>query len=304
MTGFPAGFKNSCILGGVAVLQAQSTMLTQDQISHYHHQGYVVLTHAIPKQPIEQLKAAALEIVDHFDIDKHRTVFKTSDRDAGRDDYFFNSAENIHCFLEEHALDEDGTLLKPARLAINKIGHAMHDLHPAFRSFCQQPLLGQLIRDIGFQNPLLWQSMYIFKQPRIGGEVRWHQDASYLISEPASVTGIWIAIEDANRDNGCLWVQPGGHRSPLREIYLVDWVKREGTLKRLDTTPWPDKEDAVALEVPYGSVVIFHDHMPHYSSQNFSQHSRHAFSLHVAEKTSRWSEMNWLQRPALGDFKL
>jgi phytanoyl-CoA hydroxylase len=44
------------------------------------------------------------------------------------------------------------------------------------------------------------------------------------------VTGIWIAIEDANRGNGCLWVQPGGHRSPLREIYQVDWVKGEGKL--------------------------------------------------------------------------
>ena len=279
-------------------------MLTEDQVNHYHSQGYLVLEKAIAATDIAKLKAAALEIVDNFDIDNNRTVFKTSDRDSGRDDYFFNSAEDIYCFLEEDALDKDGNLLKPARLAINKIGHAMHDLNPAFEEFCRLPIFGRLLRDIGYQSPLLWQTMYIFKQPHIGGEVRWHQDGSYLISEPASVIGIWIAVEDASRDNGCLWVQPGGHRSKLREIYQVDWEKRDGVLSKRDDTPWPTSDDAIAVEVPLGSMVIFHDHMPHYSSQNLSEHSRHAFTLHAAEKSSSWPSENWLQRPTLGDFEL
>jgi len=279
-------------------------MLSEGQIRQYHENGFLVLEAAIAKQDIEKLKNAALQIVDAFDISSHRAVFSTSDRDSGRDDYFFDSAENIHCFLEEGALDQDGELLKPARLAINKIGHAMHDLDPAFRAFCQQALFGQVLRDIGYVAPQLWQTMYIFKQPHIGGEVRWHQDGSYLISHPSTVTGIWIAIEDANRDNGCLWVQPGGHRSPLRQIYEVDWTKREGVLTDLDSTPWPGIDGAVAVEVPLGSVVIFHDHMPHYSSQNRSDFSRHAFTLHVAEKAASWSGSNWLQRRTLGDFAL
>jgi phytanoyl-CoA hydroxylase len=271
---------------------------------HYQENGYMVFEKIIPLEEISQLKAAAVQIVDDFDIDQHRTVFTTTDRDSGRDDYFFDSAENIHCFLEEGALDKRGHLIRPARLAINKVGHAMHDLHPVFNRFCRLPLFGKILRAIGYQAPLLWQTMYIFKQPHIGGEVRWHQDGSYLISDMPTVTGIWIAIEDANRDNGCLWVQPGGHRSPLREIYQVDWQRREGRLTDLDPTPWPDINDALAVEVPAGSVVIFHDHMPHYSSQNHSEHSRHAFTMHVAEQSSRWSGKNWLQRPALGDFSL
>ena len=277
-------------------------MLNQEQKDHYLNQGFLVLENAIQISDIEGLKAAALEIVDNFDIDNNRTVFKTSDRDSGRDDYFFDSAEKVHCFLEEDALDADGDLIKPAYLAINKIGHAMHDLNPVFKEFCQLPIFGQVVRDLGIQNPLLWQTMYIFKQPHIGGEVRWHQDASYLISDPATVTGIWIAIEDANRGNGCLWVQPGGHRTPLREIYQVK--DGDGVLTQLDSTPWPDTDSGIAVEVKAGSVVIFHDHMPHYSSQNLSENSRHAFTLHVADKSSGWSEKNWLQRPALGDFEL
>ena len=279
-------------------------MLSKTQITQYQNNGYLVLEEAITKAEIESLKAAALQIVDEFDINRHRAVFTTSDRDSGRDDYFFDSAENVHCFLEEGALGSDGELLKPPRLAINKIGHAMHDLNPVFREFCRLPLFGQVLRDIGYRAPLLWQTMYIFKQPHIGGEVRWHQDGSYLISDPATVTGIWVAIEDANRNNGCLWVQPGGHRSPLREIYQVDWTKHEGVLTDVDKTPWPTADEAIAVEVPAGSVVIFHDHMPHYSSQNRSDFSRHAFTLHVAEKSSRWSGSNWLQRRSLGDFEL
>jgi phytanoyl-CoA hydroxylase len=277
-------------------------MLNENQIRQYREQGFLVLEKALPEQEIDQLKAAALEIVDQFDIDQHRTVFQTNDRDSGRDDYFFDSAENVHCFLEEDALDKDGNLVKPPRLAINKIGHAMHDLNPAFNSFCQLPILGKIFRDIGYRDPLLWQTMYIFKQPHIGGEVRWHQDASYLISDPIGVTAMWIAIEDAHRDNGCLWVQPGGHRSPLREIYQVDSESRTGVLSQLDSKPWPVSEEAVAVEVPKGSIVLFDDHMPHYSSQNRSEHSRHAFTLHVAEKNSNWVEENWLQRPTLGDY--
>ena len=279
-------------------------MLNEDQKSHYQEQGFLVLENVIPAVKLAELKSAALKIVDDFDISKHRSVFSTSDRDSGRDDYFYESAENIHCFLEEGAIDANGDLIKPARLAINKIGHAMHDLNPVFNSFCRQPIFAEVLRTIGYRDPLLWQSMYIFKQPHIGGEVRWHQDASYLISDPGSVTGVWVAIEDANQGNGCLWVQPGGHRSKLREIYQVDWANREGKLSDLDKTPWPGGKDAVAVEVPAGSVVVFHDHMPHYSSANLSEHSRHAFTMHVSEKNSEWPSANWLQRPTLGDFQL
>jgi phytanoyl-CoA hydroxylase len=278
-------------------------MLNPDQVTQFQQQGFLVLENAFSAQELACVSQAAMEIVADFDIDRHRTVFTTTDRDAGRDDYFFNSAEAVHCFLEEGALDDDGELNRAKDLAINKIGHAMHDLVPAFTDFCRLPLIGRVLRDIGYRAPALWQSMYIFKQPGIGGEVRWHQDASYLVAGAPGVTGIWIAIEDATRDNGCLWMQPGQHLSPLREIYEVDWQARSGNLRRLDNTPWSTGE-AVALEVAAGSAVIFNQRMPHYSSQNTSDRSRHAFTLHVAEAAAQWHEKNWLQRPNLGLFAL
>jgi phytanoyl-CoA hydroxylase len=93
--------------------------------------------------------------------------------------------------------------------------------------------------------------MYIFKQPGIGGEVRWHQDATFFDSTPISVTTFWFALEDATIDNGCLWVEPGGHRGPLRERFLRDGDTI--TMEKLDSTPWPDDSTAVPLEAKAGT---------------------------------------------------
>lgn len=268
----------------------------------YREQGFLVLPELIGAEHIASLRRAARRIVDEFDIERHRTVFTTRTQRHARDQYFLDSAEAVHCFLEEDAVGRDGRVSRARETAVNKFGHAMHDLVPEFGEFCRLPEIREVLRAIGYPEAWLWQTMYIFKQPGIGGEVRWHQDASYLITEPASVVGLWVALEDADRDNGCLWVQPGGHRSPLREIYEVDPVSREGNLKPLDETPWPETDQSLAVEVPAGSLVVFHDHMPHYSSKNSSPRSRHAFTMHFARPEARWSERNWLQRKRLGAF--
>lgn len=51
------------------------------------------------------------------------------------------------------------------------ISAALHDLDPEFSKFSRKPEVERVARElVGFRNPLLIQSMYIFKQPRIGGE--------------------------------------------------------------------------------------------------------------------------------------
>ena len=182
-------------------------------------------------------------------------------------------------------------------LSINKIGHAMHDLDPVFGSFSRDPRLAAIATDIGMADPRLWQSMVIFKQPSIGGEVRWHQDATFLVTEPESVVAFWFALEDATLDNGCLWVQPGGQHTPLREQF----VRQGDTLRmqRLDDTPWPTTADAVPVEVQAGTLVCFHGLLPHYSAPNRSAQSRLAYTLHVTDARAAYAAENWLQRHQL-----
>lgn len=279
-------------------------MLTQTQIDGYREKGFAVLEELIEPGQLAALRDAAREIIDEFDIDRHRSVFSARGGEEMRDDYFYESAERVSCFLEQDALDSAGNLARVKHECVNKIGHALHDVTPAFTRFCRQPLFRELLQALRCRDPELWQTMYILKPPRVGGEVRWHQDASYLITEPPAVIGIWVAIDEATRDNGCLWVQPGGQHSPLREVFERPAPQARCRLRRLNAEPWPSLDDAEAVEVPAGTVVVFHDHLPHYSSHNYSARPRHAFAMHVKAGAARWSARNWLQRHSLQPFRL
>ncbi len=278
--------------------------LSDSDITRYREQGFLAIERVFSPAQMAALREAALAIVDDFDADAHRTVFRTDDRDSGRDDYFFDSAEAVHCFLEAGAVDEHSRLNRDKTLAINKIGHALHDRDETFRAFCGHPWFGAALRDLGFATPVVMQTMYIFKQPGIGGEVRWHQDGSYLISGPPGIVGVWVAVEDATETNGCLWMQPGAHRGPLRERYAVDWDSGSAELTTIDDMPWAGRWKPEPVPVPAGSVVLFHERMPHYSSENQSDRSRHAFTLHVSDQDADWAPENWLQRRQLPPFRL
>ncbi len=273
-------------------------MLSQEQKTKFDEQGFLILPHFKNAAQIAALRERAEALVEAFDPGAQRAIFTTQEQERNVDDYFLDSDDKMRCFFEEEAFDAQGRLRQAKALSINKIGHAMHDLDPVFREFSSGPALAAVARDVGLSRPQVWQSMYIFKQPGIGGEVRWHQDASFFDSDPITVTTFWFALEDATRDNGCLWAEPGGHRGPrgvLRERFVREG--RRAWMETLDETPWPSV-DALAepLEVEAGALVLFHGLLPHYSAPNRSAHSRHAYTLHVTDAASTYSPRNWLQR--------
>ncbi len=271
-------------------------MLTDEALRHFHEHGYVTLPGFKSAAEIAALRARADEIVEAFDADRHRSIFTTRDQALATDRYFLDSADAVCCFFEEEAFAEDGTLRQAKALSINKIGHALHDRDPVFDAFSRGPALDAIARALGLVEPLIWQSMYIFKQPGIGGEVGWHQDATFFDTVPTSVTTFWFALEDASLANGCLWVEPGGHRGPLRQRFVRDGDRVE--MHALDPTPWPGPDGARPLEVPAGTLVCFHGLLPHYSAPNRSAISRHAYTLHVTDARCHYAESNWLRREA------
>jgi phytanoyl-CoA hydroxylase len=257
--------------------------------------GFAVIPNFKSAGEIAALRERAAALVDAFDPSESSGVFTTRDEAKTKSDaYFLTSGDTVRCFFEEEAFDASGALRQPKELSINKIGHAMHDLDPVFERFSRDPRLHDLVRELGIAEPRVYQSMYIFKQPRIGGEVRWHQDATYFDTEPVTVTTLWFALERADRGNGCLWVQRGGHRTPLRERFVVD--AGVSTLERVDATPWPSEASAEPVEVEAGTLLVLHGLLPHYSAPNRSAASRHAYTLHVVDGRARYSERNWLQR--------
>jgi len=271
-------------------------MLTADLLRSYQQQGFVVLPGFRSAAQCQALVARAHALVAAFDPAAGASRFSTRDRSLVADERLLASAEAMHGFFEEEALDEAGRLRVPKSRSINKIGHALHELDPVCRAFSRGPDLAELAAELGLRQPQVWQSQLIFKQPHIGGEVGWHQDASFFETTPISVTTFWFALEDATLDNGCLWAEPGGHRSPLRERYVCEAGRLR--MQPLSSQPWPSLDQAQALPVAAGTLIAFHGLLPHCSLPNRSPHSRLAYTLHATCGSTAYSPLNWLQRSA------
>src|SRR5678809_923756 len=221
--------------------------ITQQEIKNYGDQGFLVLEGFATEDECDRLRARTAEMVQGFDPARVVSIFSTHEQNRTTDDYFLTSGDKIRFFFEERAFNPDGTLKQPKERSINKIGHALHDLDPVFDKFSRSPKLRSLVTDFALEDPLLLQSMYIFKQPSIGGEVTCHQDSTFLYTEPIDIVGLWFALEDATTENGCLWAIPGGHRQGLRSR----WVRApEGGMEFeiFDAEPW-DEDQLVPLEV-------------------------------------------------------
>jgi len=269
-------------------------MLSEPQQHDYHQQGYLVLPHLFSVAEMNGLKRAAKRIVDEFDPASTSAIFTTKDHSIMRDDYFLNSSDKIRCFFEEDAFDENGRLNQDKSLSINKIGHALHQLEPAFVQFAEDPRIRDIAVDVGLAKPQIHQSMYIFKQPRIGGEILWHQDGSFFLTAPISVTTFWFAIEDATIQNGCLQVPAELVDYPLLEQFIRHG-NDETEMRRLHDIPWP--KSAVPIEIEAGGLIVFKGLLPHYSAPNLSLSSRHALTLHITCANTRYAKENWIQSP-------
>jgi phytanoyl-CoA hydroxylase len=265
-------------------------------VADFRDAGVLILEGFVSPEQCARLRAHALSLIDDFDPSEVKHVFSAMQQTQLGDSYFEESGDKIRFFFESDAFDEKGELKQAKEQSLNKIGHAMHDLDPVFDEFSRTPELAAAVDSLGYTDPVLLQSMYIFKPPRIGGEVYCHQDSTFLYTEPESCIGFWFALEDATTENGCMHFIPGAHKGPLKELH---YRNEDGKMvfKTLDDTPWPEGA-TVAAEAKAGTLVIFDGRAPHLSGPNLSDKSRHAYTLHVIDQQSRYPSGNWLQRDA------
>uniref|UniRef100_A0A0D3L1A7 Phytanoyl-CoA dioxygenase n=1 Tax=Emiliania huxleyi (strain CCMP1516) TaxID=280463 RepID=A0A0D3L1A7_EMIH1 len=256
-------------------------------------------------------------------------VFRTDakqEKAQGSSDYFLDSADRIHFFTEVGAAAADGVGLRPSYRsrkaeALNKVGHALHLRDAVFRGYSNSAKLRELVGALGWVSPVVPQSMYIFKQAGIGGEVTSHQDSTFLFTTPRQTClGLWLALEDATLTNGCLWVRPGSHHEPVRRAFvrqpqppaaggaagggllggLLAALRRLALGSRFDDL---FAAGFVPVECRAGDLVCFPGTLDHLSLANSTGKSRHTFQLHLVEGPAagvEWSPRNWLQYPTGG----
>eukprot|EP00056_Hartaetosiga_gracilis_P002079 m.50617 g.50617 ORF g.50617 m.50617 type:complete len:325 (+) comp10896_c0_seq1:13-987(+) len=270
------------------------TFLTQEQVDCFQRDGFLVIDRFSSGEECDKLESACNELISQYDPAKDfTTTFSTTEQKAN--DYFLTSGDKIRYFFEEGAVDEKGNIIVDIDRAFNKLGHALHWQIDAFKQFTFNEKIRGIAHDIGFVQPVVPQSMFIFKQPGIGGEVVPHQDSSFLHTTPLSCTGFWTPLEDCTLENGCLQAIPGSH---LNGIHNNRRMIRNSTDTDVEFTAEPieyNDEDFVPLEIPRGSLVLIHGEVVHKSSPNTSGQSRHAYVFHMVDGTAHYDNKNWLQ---------
>lgn len=133
--------------------------------------------------------------------------------------------------------------------------------------------LYSVVESILGADPILFQEMSLVKPPFGGVEKPWHQDNAYFSVSPLSaIMGVWIALDDAEVENGCMHVIPGGHKDgALKHHHGADCEIDPALLA---------VERAIPVPVPAGGAMFFYGMLPHETPPNASPMRRRALQFH------------------------
>ncbi|MCY3812666.1 MAG: phytanoyl-CoA dioxygenase family protein [Gammaproteobacteria bacterium] len=173
--------------------------------------------------------------------------------------------------------------------------------HPEFNDYCP----AVLAFDTGFLNiaripPILdmveqligpdfalWNSSFFAKPARVGTKTPWHQDGEYWPIRPLATCSVWIAVDAATPENGCLRVIPGSHRR--RELGKHDFNDGAGLSLPLEIQADEfDEDTARDIVLDVGQVSLHDIYLIHGSEPNRSDTPRRGMTLRYMATTSRY----------------
>jgi hypothetical protein len=156
----------------------------------------------------------------------------------------------------------------------------MHLASPALAAVATDPRWAPIVLPlVGTGDARLYWEQAVSKPPQARTELPWHQDNGYTPLIPEQYVTCWLALDDADLDNGCLWVIPGSHRAgtvPHRNGDGPFRVGREG-----------DGDEGIPVPVARGSVLVFSSLLMHRSGPNTTDRSRRAWIIQFCGAEAR-----------------
>ncbi len=242
--------------------------LDLEAIGRYRRDGYLVVPGVLDPSHVQQCLAALGALAADPGLE------------AGRRD-----GTGAFVALEPAADDTHAAAMDRADL-IRKFGD-FTDASPALLRAAMLARLHMVLDALMGQGRVLLQEMALVKPPKVSGEKPWHQDAAYFRgSDPNLMFGVWIALDPATRDNGCMEVIPGSHlRGPAPHMPAEDinLCTIRPDLVRLD--------ERAALPMDPGDVLIFHSLIHHYTAANRSDRRRRALQFHYHQVGLEWTSL-------------
>jgi phytanoyl-CoA hydroxylase len=239
-----------------------------DGIARYRRDGYMVVRQVLSREHVDACLAALTALATDPELE------------AGRRD-----ASGAFIALEPAADPAVATAVNRADL-IRKFGD-FTDASPALLRAAMSVRLHAVLDALMGQGRVLLQEMALVKPPKVSGEKPWHQDAAYFRgSDPSLMFGVWIALDPATRENGCMEVMPGSHRrGPAPHVPAVDinLCTIRPDLVRL--------EDRLALPMDPGDALVFNSLIHHYTAANRSDQRRRALQFHYHQVGLEWTSL-------------
>jgi len=180
--------------------------------------------------------------------------------------------------------------------------HTLHRVDPTAEWGALRPVVLDTLEALIGPDILSLESMLFYNPPGKGGQ-GWHQDSLYVSSSPDTVTGVWMALDDVDEENGCLWVMPGSHSEPVHpagsELHHVSARRfadlhdftghsdKDDEVNQLAKHVSPRYEEKIPVRMKPGDVLFFHSHLLHRSYPNTSKDRlRRAFVCHYCHARS------------------
>lgn len=250
------------------------TALNLEQVAQFQRDGFLAFTDVLSLGEVETAKATLSQLVQDS-IRNDNCAFE-----AGR-----TAQSKTSRFLVQFEAGDGGAdmlALSNAQLEL-KVRKLMWfcEASPWFdRLSTAHPRIRGVVESLVGRNPILFQDMALVKPPFIGTEKPWHQDNAYFAVTPLeAVIGVWIALDDATVENGCMHVLPGEHKlGPRKHHHDRDC---EIIPNRLNPA------NAVPVELPAGGAMFFAGMLPHQTPPNSSPHRRRALQFHYRSATSQ-----------------
>ncbi len=218
-------------------------------VERFHQDGYLIIHNAFSPAEVQAALSGLLDLIDGKNPDFQGVMFERKAQDI------------LHTLSPEKKQD-----------VVRKLMYFV-EYEPRLKAMAAHPQLLDLVSRLIGETPALLQDMALIKPPLIGREKPWHQDHAYFNLPLATpVVGIWIALDEATPENGCMHIIPGSHRQgPVVHFKRRDW-------QICDTHLTPNQTVAVPLEP--GGCLVFHALLHHGTPPSRSGQRRRAVQFH------------------------
>lgn len=221
-----------------------------DQLSHFESKGYFIAPDLLTRDEAMMVRGVILNHV----------------LDPGHETSNMNNAD---------PMDAMNTGTPEGRAArFRKLSHYGNESPLIWHLIYTNSRVLALARSFLESDDLLLKFNAIFLKPaRTGSATPWHQDNGLWRDSESHPLNIWIAIDPATRENGCLQVIPGSHRQPIHS-HLLYPDSLHGELPREEVERAKLTQGVEHIELEPGSALVWHSNLYHYSPPNPSEQSR------------------------------